>query len=128
MGDTVQHRLQVTCCDATSAFVAEGLSFFHKSSFHNRAADGYVRVDFSLHVLKLPRQPLGIWRCRVNFLFNENTAEVTRENGFEFYKQGFQAAMKEAEDFIFTKYRLKVSLPAANEENLRAKYNSKLPE
>lgn len=116
------YTIQKIYCDATSPRIIEGISFFFKSSYHNVCSTGRVHIDFSLHVIAKPVQPLGIWRCRVNFWFPEKVNEVNDGQGFEYYQQGFRLALAEAEKFVQTKYRVTSILTPPNEAELLEKY------
>lgn len=124
MIDLCSTTAQEICCDATSPYIPDKASFFFKSSYHNACLTGRVHVDFSLHVIKQPVQPLGIWRCRVNFWLKKTVAEVSYDEGFEFYKDGFKRAMTGAGKFIHEKYKLTSTLPEPSKEELLEKYKA----
>ncbi len=115
---------QEICCDATSPNIPDKASFFFKSSYHNACLNGRVHIDFSLHVIKQPVQPLGIWRCRVNYWLQETIADVSYDQGFEFYKDGFRIAIAEAESFVREKYKLNSILSPPADEELLEKYKA----
>ena len=117
---------QEICCDATSPNIPEKASFFFKSSYHKHdvVAKGRVHIDFSLHVIKQPVQPLGIWRCRVNYWLKETTTEISYEQGLEYYKDGFRRALAEAEKFVQAKYKFNSVLTPPTDEALLEKYKS----
>jgi hypothetical protein len=115
---------QEICCDATSPYVTETVSFFLKSSYHAALPKGKVHVDFSVHVIKQPVQPMGIWRCRVNYWLAEVPKEVSFEDGFEFYKDGYRRALGYAEEFIKHKYNLHSVGKMPADETLMEKYKA----
>lgn len=118
------YKIQDICCDATSVHIPEGISFFFKSSYHNVCTTGRVHVDFSLHVLAKPVQPLGIWRCRVNFWLQETVNEMSEEQGFEYFKEGFRAALAGAEQFVQGKYRVTSIMAPPTDEELLVRYKA----
>ncbi len=69
-------------------------------------------------------QPLGIWRCRVNYWLREIVTEVSYEEGFEFYKDGFRRAIIEAENFVRNKYKLNSILSPLDDAALLEKYKA----
>lgn len=115
---------QEICCDATSPNIPDKASFFFKSSYHNSCLKGRVHIDFSLHVIKQPVQPLGIWRCRVNYWLQETVTDVSYEQGLEFYKDGFRRAIAEAENFVREKYKLNSIFPPPTDDELLEKYKA----
>lgn len=115
---------QEICCDATSPHIPDKASFFFKSSYHKACLKGRVHIDFSLHVIKQTVQPLGIWRCRVNYWLQDTVADVSYEQGFEFYKDGFRRAIAEAENFVREKYKLNSIFPPPTDEELFEKYKA----
>lgn len=117
-------KTQEICCDATSPNIPDKASFFFKSSYHNVCNKGRVHVDFSLHIIKQPVQPLGIWRCRVNFWLQQTVDEVSYEQGLEYYKNGFRLALAEAEKFVQAKYKLNSILPPPTDAELLEKYKT----
>ena len=124
MIDVPPFKVQEICCDATSPNIPDKASFFFKSSYHNISEKGKVRVDFSLHIIKQPVQPLGIWRCRVNFWLSASTTEINYEQGFEYYKEGFRRALTEAEMFVKLKYKVNSISPPPTDTELLEKYKA----
>ncbi len=124
MIEPLNATVQEIYCDATSPNIPDKTSFFFKSSYHNICVSGRVHIDFSLHVIKQPVQPIGIWRCRVNFWLKEAVTKVSYDEGFEFYKEGFTRAMTGAEKFVQGKYKLTSTLPELSNEELLEKYKA----
>ncbi len=79
MLSTTGYYAQEICCDATSPNIPDKASFFFKSRYHKHdvITKGRVHVDFSLHFIKQPVQPLGIWRCCVNYWLKETPTEIS---------------------------------------------------
>jgi len=119
-------NVQEICCDATSPNIPEKASFFFKSSFHKHdlLTKGRVHIDFSLHVIKQPVQPLGIWRCRVNYWLKTEVTEISYEQGFDYYKDGFRRALAEAEKFVQAKYKFNSVLAPPTDSQLLEKYKA----
>lgn len=116
------YKIQEICCDATSVHLPDNLSFFFKSSYHNVCTMGRVHVDFSLHVIAKPVQPFGIWRCRVNFWLQDVVKELNDEQGLEYFKEGFRAALAEAEKFVQWKYKVTSIMAAPTDAELAERY------
>lgn len=126
MKDVPPYIVQEICCDATSPYIPDKASFFFKSSYHNVCNKGRVHVDFSLHIIKQPVQPLGIWRCRVNFWLQQTVSDITYKQGLEYYKAGFRLALTEAEKFVQNKYKLNSILLPPTDDELLEKYKALL--
>ena len=118
------YLVQEICCDATSSNIPDKASFFFKNSYHNVSEKGKIRVDFSLHIIKQPVQPLGIWRCRVNFWLNATTTEINYEQGLAYYKEGFRRALTQAEKFVQLKYKVNSILTPPTDAELLEKYKA----
>ncbi len=124
MIDIPLSKAQEICCDATSPNIPDKASFYFKSSYHKHdiTEKGRVHINFSLHVIKQPVQPLGIWRCRVNFWLQREVSDINCEQGFEYYKEGFRRALAEAEKFVHAKYKFNSILTPPTDAELFEKY------
>ena len=119
-------KAQEICCDATSPNIPEKASFFFKSSYHKHdvVSRGRVHIDFSLHVIQPPAQPLGIWRCRVNYWLQDATLDISYEQGLDYFKDGFRRALAEAELFVKAKYKFQSVFTPPTDEELLVRYKA----
>lgn len=117
---------QEICCDATSPNIPDKASFFFKSSYHKHdvISRGRVHIDFSLHVIQPPAQPLGIWRCRVNYWLQDAILDISYEQGLEFFKDGFRRALAEGELFVKAKYKFHSVFTPPSDAELHTRYDA----